>query len=38
VILDKTGTITEGRPAVTDLIWYYGDRDTNLPILMTLEA
>ena len=38
VILDKTGTITEGKPVVTDLVW---NVDTNAsdykPILFTLE-
>lgn len=39
VILDKTGTITEGKPVVTDLVW---NVDTNMrqykEILHTLEA
>lgn len=36
VILDKTGTITEGRPSVTDIIWT--DRTaTHQDILYTLE-
>jgi Cu2+-exporting ATPase len=25
IILDKTGTITEGKPIVTDMLWAYGD-------------
>ena len=39
VVLDKTGTITEGKPVVTDLIW---NIDTNVneykQILYTLES
>lgn len=39
VILDKTGTITEGKPVVTDLVW---NVDTNVnyykQILYTLES
>lgn len=39
VILDKTGTITEGKPVVTDLVWK--SSDVNLKdkqILFTLES
>lgn len=36
VVLDKTGTITEGRPVVTDIIWKNND-DTTAPILVALE-
>lgn len=25
VVLDKTGTLTEGRPVVTDMVWLHGD-------------
>ena len=39
IILDKTGTITEGKPVVTDLVW---NVDTNVTeykqVLYTLEA
>lgn len=39
IILDKTGTITEGKPVVTDLIWTIPDEQTTAckPILYTLE-
>ncbi len=36
IILDKTGTITEGKPVVTDLIWL-NDDEKYLPHLATLE-
>ncbi len=35
VVLDKTGTITEGKPAVTDV---FGDEDTLLAIAYALES
>lgn len=40
VILDKTGTITEGKPVVTDLVWDVGEGDTRQykKILYTLES
>ena len=40
VILDKTGTITEGKPTVTDLAWQVGDDEIARlsPILYALEA
>jgi Cu2+-exporting ATPase len=39
VILDKTGTITEGKPVVMDLIWSSNTESSHLkPILYTLEA
>ncbi len=39
VVLDKTGTITEGKPAVTGMIWYVnGQKQTESEqILMALE-
>lgn len=37
VVLDKTGTLTEGRPAVTDLQWAAG-AETEAPRLMALES
>src|SRR5690606_33064628 len=38
VILDKTGTITEGKPVVTDLIWNHDQPDSiEKQILLTLE-
>lgn len=36
IILDKTGTITEGRPAVTDIIWL-NDDSKELPVLLSVE-
>ena len=36
VVLDKTGTLTEGRPEVTDLVWAGGD-DSRRDILCALE-
>ncbi len=27
MVLDKTGTITEGKPAVTDILWYVSETD-----------
>ncbi len=38
IILDKTGTITEGKPSVTDLIWMAGDKKDNKKILFALES
>jgi P-type Cu2+ transporter len=40
IILDKTGTITEGKPVVTDLSWGVEDDKVNLykQILYTLES
>ena len=35
VVLDKTGTLTTGKPAVTDIL---GDRNVLLPIAAALEA
>ena len=36
VLLDKTGTVTEGRPGVTDVAWLNGD-SSGLPVLVALE-
>ena len=36
VVLDKTGTITEGKPIVTDIVWMHGD-DSKKNILLSLE-
>jgi len=36
VVLDKTGTITEGRPAVTDIVWLNGD-DSRKELFSGLE-
>lgn len=38
VVLDKTGTVTEGRPAVTELIAADGDEQRLLQIAASLEA
>jgi P-type Cu2+ transporter len=38
VILDKTGTITEGKPMVTDLKWYVPNVDQYKQILFTIES
>ncbi len=36
IILDKTGTITEGKPVVTDILWL-SRNETNLSVLASLE-
>ena len=36
IILDKTGTITEGKPVVTDILWLNDDA-VNAPYLASLE-
>lgn len=36
VILDKTGTITEGRPVITDVLWLDND-ETTKDILISIE-
>ncbi|MBA2745801.1 MAG: copper-translocating P-type ATPase, partial [Flavisolibacter sp.] len=36
IILDKTGTITEGRPVVTDILWLNND-ESSLAALASLE-
>ncbi|OFX73189.1 MAG: copper-translocating P-type ATPase [Bacteroidetes bacterium GWE2_29_8] len=38
IILDKTGTITEGKPSVTDWIWYSDDRKILKQILLSIES
>ncbi len=40
VVLDKTGTITEGKPTVTDLRWFVADADVPAlqSVLYALEA
>lgn len=37
VVLDKTGTITEGKPVVTDVVWLNND-DSSKEILLALES
>lgn len=36
IVLDKTGTITEGKPVVTDILWLNNDT-SNLPALASIE-
>ena len=36
VILDKTGTITEGRPVVTDTFWLHNDK-SHVEALVSIE-
>jgi Cu2+-exporting ATPase len=36
IVMDKTGTITEGKPVVTDIVWLNGD-DCRKNILFSLE-
>lgn len=39
IILDKTGTITEGKPSVSDFIWINeSENETNKSILLSLES
>lgn len=39
LILDKTGTITEGRPEVTDIIWFdETNKNENSKVLLALES
>jgi Cu2+-exporting ATPase len=38
VILDKTGTITEGKPVVTNLLWESHDNAVSKQVLYALEA
>ncbi|MDF2449751.1 MAG: Cu(2+)-exporting ATPase [Bacteroidota bacterium] len=37
IVLDKTGTITEGRPAVTDLKWFVAETSELKNILYSIE-
>jgi Cu2+-exporting ATPase len=37
VILDKTGTITEGKPEVTDVLWSVSQRNEMEKILLSIE-
>ena len=36
IVLDKTGTITEGKPVVTDILWLNNDK-SSLPVLASIE-
>ena len=39
VVLDKTGTITEGKPTVSDIMWYDEALSTELnPVLLAMES
>mgnify|MGYP002777708627 CR=1 FL=1 len=38
VVLDKTGTITQGKPTVTNLHWETPDAQALQPVLLALEA
>lgn len=40
IILDKTGTITEGKPVVTDMLWVDGDKafDQHKDLLYSIEV
>ena len=40
VVLDKTGTVTEGKPTVTDLAWQVAEPEVTslLPVLYALES
>lgn len=37
VVFDKTGTITEGKPVVTDIFWQDDDRQEHADVLATIE-
>ena len=37
LVLDKTGTITEGKPTVTDWLWKSGDLQVLKPLLRSME-
>src|SRR5690606_4815316 len=36
IVLDKTGTITEGKPVVTDILWL-NNEESSLPALASIE-
>jgi Cu2+-exporting ATPase len=36
IVLDKTGTITQGKPSVTDILWL-NDDNSSTPVLASLE-
>jgi len=39
VVIDKTGTITEGKPVVTDMVWFdSGELENNKRVLHALES
>lgn len=37
LVLDKTGTITEGKPSVTDFLWKTENQEVLKPILLSIE-
>ena len=37
IVLDKTGTITEGKPTVSELIWFESETDETKAILYSIE-
>ena len=37
IVLDKTGTVTEGKPVVTDIQWFADNTQQNINILSALE-
>lgn len=37
IVLDKTGTITEGKPTVSELIWFESESDEMKAILFSIE-
>ncbi len=38
IILDKTGTITEGQPALTDIQWFLKDSTKESAVLLAIES
>lgn len=38
IVLDKTGTITEGRPQVTDIKWFINENQTLKNLLYSIES
>lgn len=37
VVLDKTGTITQGKPTVTDIVWSWDNQDKDKDVLYSIE-
>lgn len=38
VLFDKTGTLTEGKPEVSDIIYYGSNQDEDLSLLLSVES
>ncbi|HJF38336.1 MAG TPA: heavy metal translocating P-type ATPase [Weissella cibaria] len=38
VLFDKTGTLTEGKPEVSDIIYYGSNREEDLSLLLSVES